>query len=157
MIEKQQPEPEPESGPRPGSTPEPAGAPGSQEPAGDPFDQPAPTEPEKDAAWSVRHRAEGMAHHEVKAALAEAREAAEQDGADDLAVARAEEWERIADLMVDHAGRYEPDIDPFVQGELAGESNVAAAEAAAAAEEGGAEGADEAGPEETGSGAAGRR
>jgi hypothetical protein len=95
-----------------------------RDPGGDPFDQPAPTGEEKAACWSVRHSAQGMSHHEVKAALARARQQA-ADGADESAVAAAEEWERIAELMVDHAGRYDIDIDPFVQGELAGEAHTA--------------------------------
>ncbi|MEU6850837.1 hypothetical protein ABZ901_13025 [Actinacidiphila alni] len=100
-----------------------APAAGGRDPGGDPFEQPAPTGEEKAACWSVRHRAQGMSHHEVKAALTRARELA-ADGTDESAAAAAGEWERIADLMVDHAGRYDIDIDPFVQGELAGESHA---------------------------------
>jgi hypothetical protein len=103
---------EPERGP---------GAAAERASGGDPFDQPAPTGEEKAACWSVRHRAQGMSHHEIKAALSRARERAADSG-DEADAAAAEEWGRIAELMVDHAGRYEIDIDPFVQGELAGES-----------------------------------
>ncbi|MFD5080440.1 hypothetical protein [Streptomyces sp. NPDC058371] len=76
------------------------------------------------AAWRhVQRRATGMSHHEAKAARDAARDAADSsslsDGEAVRAGAEAEEWERVTDALADHAGTYDPDIDPFVQGERA--------------------------------------
>ncbi|MFF6999674.1 hypothetical protein ACFY93_32720 [Streptomyces sp. NPDC008313] len=82
-----------------------------------------PTDTER-AAWArVRHAATGMTHHEAKSAL----EAARADtGKTDLSGTDAErvraelaEWKRVTGTLADHAGAYDPDLDPFVQGELA--------------------------------------
>ncbi|WP_329326593.1 hypothetical protein [Streptomyces sp. NBC_01689] len=77
---------------------------------------------EERAAWArVCRSATGMRHHEAKEALETAREAARGDALtrQEAQVARAEadEWERITDALADHAGTYDPDHDPFVQGE----------------------------------------
>ncbi|WP_051370669.1 hypothetical protein [Streptomyces sp. 142MFCol3.1] len=98
-------------------TPDPA-------PGGDPGDAGAHPSEQEHAAWSrVRRTATGMGHHAAKNALVAARKAAEDDsliGQDAfLARAVAEEWERIAETLADHAGTYDPADDPFVQGELA--------------------------------------
>ncbi|MFD7712827.1 hypothetical protein ACFV6E_39935 [Streptomyces sp. NPDC059785] len=80
-----------------------------------------PTGDEHTAWEDVRRRATGMTHHEAKAARDSAREAAESvspGGREAVrACAEAEEWERITDALADHAGTYDPDTDPFVQGE----------------------------------------
>ncbi|MEU1042456.1 hypothetical protein ACFYP4_21550 [Streptomyces sp. NPDC005551] len=85
--------------------------------------QDGPTGEER-AAWEdVRRRATGMSHHESKAARDAARHAAKSDALTDGETARAdaevEEWERVTDALADHAGTYDPEIDPFVQGEKA--------------------------------------
>ncbi|WRZ95007.1 hypothetical protein OHB54_41835 [Streptomyces sp. NBC_01007] len=71
----------------------------------------------------VCQAATGMNHHQAKAALDDARKAAEDPsptGRQALdAQAEAEEWERITDTLADHAGVYDPTADPFVQGRLA--------------------------------------
>ncbi|MCX4572559.1 hypothetical protein OHB41_05020 [Streptomyces sp. NBC_01571] len=82
-----------------------------------------PSEEER-AAWArVCRTATGMRHHEAKAALEDVREAARGGaltGQEALVVrAEVEEWERITEALADHAGTYDPDHDPFVQGELA--------------------------------------
>jgi hypothetical protein len=76
------------------------------------------------AVWDrVRRAATGMNHHEAKAALADARKAAEDSAsatgqqAPD-AWTEAAEWERITDTLAGHAGSYDPATDPFVQGQL---------------------------------------
>ncbi len=86
---------------------------------------PEPTAEEK-AGWAaVQQRATGMTHHEAKAALDAARHdaeenATEEETADDgRTAAEIEEWERIVEALADHAGAYDPDTDPFVQGERA--------------------------------------
>jgi hypothetical protein len=76
------------------------------------------------AAWEdVRRRATGMSHHESKAARDAARHAARSRTLTGDAAVRAnaevEEWERVTDALADHAGTYDPEIDPFVQGEKA--------------------------------------
>ncbi|MFG2474991.1 hypothetical protein [Streptomyces fagopyri] len=81
-----------------------------------------PSEEER-AAWArVCRTATGMRHHEAKDALDAARETARGDtltGQEALiARAEAEEWKRITEALADHAGTYDPDHDPFVQGEL---------------------------------------
>ncbi|WP_339127496.1 hypothetical protein WJM95_00895 [Streptomyces sp. f51] len=82
------------------------------------------------AVWDrVRRTATGMNHHRAKAALGEARKAAEEASAEGTAApdARTEvdEWERITDALADHAGSYDPAADPFVQGQLAARSHRA--------------------------------
>lgn len=76
---------------------------------------------------SVRQRAEGMTHHQVAAALDEAKEA---DGSadDERGAAEIAEWERIEELLADHDGPYDPDSDPFLQGELTARAGRQAAE-----------------------------
>ncbi|MFF2993520.1 hypothetical protein ACFVTC_02940 [Streptomyces sp. NPDC057950] len=81
-----------------------------------------PSEEER-AAWArVCRTATGMRHHEAKAALEAARETVRSDTLTDqealIAGAEVEEWERITEALADHAGAYDPDHDPFVQGEL---------------------------------------
>ncbi|WP_328335109.1 MULTISPECIES: hypothetical protein [unclassified Streptomyces] len=86
---------------------------------------------EQRAGWrSVQQRAKGLNHHQAKAALEAARQKAEESSRRDgpereqfRAEAEIEEWERIAEALADHAGRYDPDTDPFVQGELAGQAD----------------------------------
>ncbi|WP_371789764.1 hypothetical protein OG285_00370 [Streptomyces sp. NBC_01471] len=81
------------------------------------------------AGWHwVQQRAKGLTHHQAKAALEAARQTAEEssrrDGPErERAEAEIEEWERITDALADHDGRYDPDVDPFVQGELAGQAD----------------------------------
>ncbi|MGW0971153.1 hypothetical protein [Streptomyces sp. NPDC002516] len=82
------------------------------------------------AVWDrVRRAATGMNHHRAKAALGEARKAAEEASAEgtNASDARTEvdEWERITDALADHAGSYDPAADPFVQGQLAARSHRA--------------------------------
>jgi hypothetical protein len=83
------------------------------------------------AVWDrVRRAATGMNHHEAKAALGHAREAAEDSssptGRQALdARTEAAEWERITDTLADHAGPYDPAADPFVQGRLAARTHRA--------------------------------
>ncbi|MET9894646.1 hypothetical protein ABZZ47_31420 [Streptomyces sp. NPDC006465] len=86
------------------------------------------------AVWDrVRRAATGMNHHEAKAALEEARRAAEDgspgEGQAPDARAEADEWERITDTLADHAGSYDPATDPFVQGQLAARTHRAQASA----------------------------
>lgn len=81
---------------------------------------------------SVRRSARGMAHHEAEEALEKARSEEDsgehgEDGEDDPISPAVEEWERIVDLLTTHAGPYDPDSDPFVQGELTAHANRAAA------------------------------
>ncbi|MFD8418582.1 hypothetical protein [Streptomyces sp. NPDC059466] len=81
-----------------------------------------PSEEER-AAWArVCRTATGMRHHEAKAELEAVREASRSEALTDqeslIVRAEAEEWERIAEALADHAGTYDPDHDPFVQGEL---------------------------------------
>ncbi|MCX4728725.1 hypothetical protein [Streptomyces sp. NBC_01306] len=93
-------------------------------------DAQSPTD-EQRAGWhSVRQRAEGLTHHQAKAALEAARQTVEANSRRDgprrehsRAEAEVEEWERITEALADHAGRYDPDADPFVQGELAGQAD----------------------------------
>ncbi|WP_063779725.1 hypothetical protein [Streptomyces sp. AcH 505] len=82
---------------------------------------------------SVRQRAQGMTHHQVAAALDEAKEA---DGPadDERGSAEIAEWERIEELLADHDGPYDPDSDPFVQGELTARAGREAAESKAQAQ-----------------------
>lgn len=92
-------------------------------------DDALPPTDEQRAGWhGVQQRARGMTHHQAKAALEAAREAAERSSPGDgperaRAEAEIEEWERITDALADHAGYYDPQVDPFVQGELAGQSD----------------------------------
>ncbi|MCX5001530.1 hypothetical protein OHB05_02655 [Streptomyces sp. NBC_00638] len=86
------------------------------------------------AVWDrVRRAATGMNHHEAKAALEEARKAAEGgapgEGQTRDARTEADEWERITDTLADHAGSYDPATDPFVQGQLAARTHRAQASA----------------------------
>ncbi|WP_198357528.1 hypothetical protein [Streptomyces fildesensis] len=81
---------------------------------------------------SVRRDARGMVHHEAEEALAKARSEEDggehgEDGEDGPISPAVEEWERIVDLLTTHAGPYDPDSDPFVQGELTAHANRAAA------------------------------
>jgi hypothetical protein len=97
------------------------GAAGRTAPAQEPADEPTADER---AAWRhVQRRATGMTHHEAKAARDAARLAADSsalsDGEAVRAGAEAEEWERVTHALADHAGTYDPDVDPFVQGERA--------------------------------------
>lgn len=90
---------------------------------------PEPSEEER-AAWTrVCRTATGMRHHEAKAALEAAREAAGNDALTEREslVARAEvqEWERITETLAGHAGTYDTAADPFVQGELAARADRA--------------------------------
>ncbi|MER7661863.1 hypothetical protein [Streptomyces sp. NPDC096193] len=87
-----------------------------------------PSPAEKTGWTAARKRAAGMTHHEAKAALEAARHAAKKDTSADASEAvrmqaEIEEWERIVDALADHAGAYDPEADPFVQGELAGEQD----------------------------------
>ncbi|MFJ2647753.1 hypothetical protein ACIO1C_13595 [Streptomyces sp. NPDC087420] len=103
---------------------------------------------EKAGRHAVRRRARGMSHHEVAAALEDARsrlpeesgDGGEVEATDDPSNARTlaefEEWERIEALLAVHAGTYDPDTDAFVQGGLAGEADRRAAERAEAADPG---------------------
>ncbi|WP_405773980.1 hypothetical protein [Streptomyces sp. NBC_00859] len=95
------------------------------------YDTPPPND-EQRAGWhSVQQRAKGLTHHQAKAALEAARRTADEDrrpGQEQdrtRAGAEIEEWERIVESLADHDGRYDPDVDPFVQGELAGHSDRA--------------------------------
>ncbi|MEV8565902.1 hypothetical protein AB0436_10040 [Streptomyces sp. NPDC051322] len=90
---------------------------------------------EKAGRAEVRTQARGLTHHQVKAAFKEAQSQLPEDPADDektdgAARARAEleEWRRIARLLADQAGPYDPDTDAFLQGELAAEADREAAE-----------------------------
>ncbi|MCM2423520.1 hypothetical protein [Streptomyces sp. RKAG293] len=85
---------------------------------------------------SVRRAARGMAHHEAEEELEKAqseedggKQGGEQgeDGEDGPISPAVEEWERIVDLLTTHAGPYDPDSDPFVQGELTAHANRKAA------------------------------
>ncbi|WP_327237657.1 hypothetical protein OG349_30655 [Streptomyces sp. NBC_01317] len=100
---------------------------------------------EKAGRHAVRRTARGMSHHEVAAALEDARgrlpensDGGEEEAADDpsqtRALAELEEWERIEALLAVHAGTYDPDTDAFVQGGLAGEADRRAAEQAGSAD-----------------------
>ncbi|WP_202532613.1 hypothetical protein [Streptomyces sp. SID3212] len=101
---------------------------------------------EKAGRNAVRRKARGLSHHEVAAALEDARgrlpeessDGGEEESADDpshaRALAEAEEWERIEALLAVHAGTYDPDTDAFVQGGLAGEADRRAAEQAGSAD-----------------------
>ncbi|MFD9443684.1 hypothetical protein ACFWBR_35955 [Streptomyces sp. NPDC060006] len=88
-----------------------------------------PSEAERDAWARVRRSATGMRHHEAKAALEDARKAAQDDsltGRDaTVAQAEVEEWERVTEALFDHAGAYDAADDPFVQGELEGRAHHA--------------------------------
>ncbi|MFF3886528.1 hypothetical protein [Streptomyces sp. NPDC001914] len=96
--------------------------------------EPEPSEREpserEHAVWDrVRRTATGMNHHRAKAALDDAREAAEagSDGGTSASDAWTEvdEWERITEALADHAGSYDPAADPFVQGQLTARSRRA--------------------------------
>lgn len=83
-----------------------------------------PSAPEE-AAWErVRRSATGMRHHEAKTATETARRIAEDAPrpGQDAVIARAEveEWERITETLTVHAGSYDPESDPYVQGQRAG-------------------------------------
>ena len=99
-------------------------------PDGTPDDSDRLRDDEKAGRAAVRMRARGLTHHQVKAAFKEARSRLPEDPAEDgktdgVARARAEleEWRRIARLLADEAGPYDPDTDAFLQGELAGEAD----------------------------------
>lgn len=92
------------------------GLPGAPGAAGD---DPAPVPPpenEEAARAEVRRRAQGLTHHQVKAALKDARSRLSDDP---RGSAELEEWVRIVRLLADQAGPYDPDTDAFLQGELA--------------------------------------
>ncbi|MEV6653618.1 hypothetical protein [Streptomyces sp. NPDC051219] len=91
-------------------------------------DSAAPAAPPTDAEralWSsIRKQASGKSHREVKAALEAAKgEAGRTPQTDGGRCARAQidEWERILETLADHDGPYDPDADPFVQGQLMGQ------------------------------------
>ncbi|MGC4987187.1 hypothetical protein ACLQ18_42525 [Streptomyces sp. DT193] len=93
--------------------------------------EPEPSEREH-AVWDrVRRTATGMNHHRAKAALDEARKAAEESpsagGTTPDTQTELDEWERITETLADHAGSYDPATDPFVQGQLAARSRRARA------------------------------
>ncbi|WP_424215157.1 hypothetical protein ACN20G_25555 [Streptomyces sp. BI20] len=66
----------------------------------------------------VRATARGLDHERAEEALEQAR--AREDPAPVV-----EEWERIVETLTTHRGPYDPDVDPFVQGQLAGRENRA--------------------------------
>ncbi|WP_328302890.1 hypothetical protein OG389_34225 [Streptomyces sp. NBC_00435] len=89
-----------------------------------------PSDAERAARAQVRERATGLTHHETAAALEAAEAAAEEasgdlESADDATRASVAEWRRITDLLFDHGGPYSPDIDAFVQGQLAARADHA--------------------------------
>ncbi|WP_329297795.1 hypothetical protein OG410_03840 [Streptomyces sp. NBC_00659] len=93
--------------------------------------EPEPSEREH-AVWDrVRRTATGMNHHRAKAALDDARKAAEENpsagGTAPDTQTELDEWERITETLADHAGSYDPATDPFVQGQLAARSHHAQA------------------------------
>ncbi|MFD5634589.1 MULTISPECIES: hypothetical protein [unclassified Streptomyces] len=93
--------------------------------------EPEPSEREH-AVWDrVRRDATGMNHHRAKAALDDARKAAEDasSGGTTAPDTRTEvdEWERITEALADHAGSYDPATDPFVQGQLTARAHRARA------------------------------
>ncbi|MEY2243494.1 hypothetical protein ACN6K9_002754 [Streptomyces sp. SAS_267] len=93
--------------------------------------EPEPSEREH-AVWDrVRRAATGMNHHRAKAALDDARKAAEDSspagGTAPGTQTEVDEWERITETLADHAGTYDPATDPFVQGQLAARSHRAQA------------------------------
>ncbi|MEU9098428.1 hypothetical protein [Streptomyces sp. NPDC048361] len=89
-----------------------------------------PTEAERAGREAVRRQAQGMGHHEAAQAfrrLAAAPDSPSEDeaeGQEDQAdggrrLAELAEWERIVDQLSLHAGTYDIDTDPYVQGERA--------------------------------------
>lgn len=89
-----------------------------------------PTEAEHAGRAAVRRQAQGMTHHE--AAKAFHRLAADPDSPapEDIGdpstqpdggrrAAELAEWERIVDQLAVHAGTYDIEVDPYVQGERA--------------------------------------
>ncbi|MEU3372821.1 hypothetical protein ABZ734_20440 [Streptomyces sp. NPDC006660] len=90
-----------------------------------------PTPAEKAGREAVREQAQGMGHHEAVAAfrrLAAAKDSPSEDEADGGAadaddggrrLAELEEWERIVAQLSVHAGTYDAESDPYVQGERA--------------------------------------
>ncbi|WP_328314782.1 hypothetical protein OG432_33890 [Streptomyces sp. NBC_00442] len=89
-----------------------------------------PTEAERAGREAVRRQAQGMGHHEAAQAfrrLASASDSPSEDeanGREDRGdggrrLAELAEWERIVDQLSLHAGTYDIDADPYVQGERA--------------------------------------
>ncbi|KMO96618.1 hypothetical protein [Streptomyces roseus] len=78
-----------------------------------------PAAEEIEARRRVRDRATGMTHHKARAALEAVLAAAgDLETVDPAVRAGAAEWQRIADLLLDHGGPYTPDTDAYVQGQL---------------------------------------
>ncbi|MFG3280482.1 hypothetical protein [Streptomyces sp. NPDC048111] len=92
-----------------------------------------PTAAERAGREAVRRQAQGMGHHEAARAfrrLAAAPDSPSEDEVDELddpsdtpdggrRVAELAEWERIVEQLSLHAGTYDVDSDPYVQGERA--------------------------------------
>ncbi|MFD9482900.1 hypothetical protein [Streptomyces sp. NPDC059991] len=89
-----------------------------------------PTEAEHAGRAAVRRQAQGMTHHEAASAFHRlaaradspapegiGEPSAEPDGG--RRVAELAEWERIVEQLAGHAGTYDVELDPYVQGERA--------------------------------------
>ncbi|PKV89826.1 hypothetical protein [Streptomyces sp. TLI_146] len=94
-----------------------------------------PTEAERTGRAAVRRQAQGMNHHEAAKAFHRLAARADSPAPEDIGEPSAEpdggrraaelaEWERIVDQLAGHAGTYDVESDPYVQGErtAAGES-----------------------------------
>ncbi|MFE9407132.1 hypothetical protein ACFYNY_36075 [Streptomyces sp. NPDC006530] len=89
-----------------------------------------PTEAERAGREAVRRQAQGMGHREAVRAfrlLADAPDSPSEDEADTTddrgdggrRLAELAEWERIVEQLSLHAGTYDVEADPYVQGERA--------------------------------------
>ncbi|MFG2721901.1 hypothetical protein ACGFW5_26975 [Streptomyces sp. NPDC048416] len=92
-----------------------------------------PTQAERAGRQAVRRQAQGMGHHEAVhafRALAAAPDSPSEDEADEgdgpaattdggRRLAELAEWERIVEQLSLHAGTYDIESDPYVQGERA--------------------------------------
>ncbi|OAR25839.1 hypothetical protein A8W25_09905 [Streptomyces sp. ERV7] len=89
-----------------------------------------PTEAEHAGRAAVRRQAQGMTHHEAARAFHLLASRADSPAPKDIGepsadpdggcrVAELAEWERIVDQLAVHAGTYDVESDPYVQGERA--------------------------------------
>ncbi|MFF1479751.1 hypothetical protein ACFVYD_19700 [Streptomyces sp. NPDC058301] len=89
-----------------------------------------PTEAEHAGRAAVRRQAQGMTHHEAARVFRRLSARADSPAPEEIGEPSAEpdggrraaelaEWERIVEQLADHAGTYDVELDPYVQGERA--------------------------------------
>ncbi|MFD9793500.1 hypothetical protein ACFWXK_21425 [Streptomyces sp. NPDC059070] len=89
-----------------------------------------PTRAEHAGRAAVRRQAQGMTHHEAAKAFHRLAARADSPAPEDIGepsqepdggrrAAELAEWERIVEQLAGHAGTYDVESDPYVQGERA--------------------------------------